>query len=325
MKIVKQNLLVPLAALLLAFACESPNRRDLNSFENEFLFSCSAFAGKCSAEKAKALFVFGDSYADTGNRDATNRTLNHGWRRPYGFDWPGYPTGRYSSGKIQTDRWAEILGLPTPIPYQMLKTHDCEEIPNKIVHGVNFAFGSSGLFESEGITIPDQVKQFKNLMNKTGAFGARDLARSILLLSYGGGDYLPNIHRNNVTVLVSLVSAVVNGVVKFVKELYDYGFRNFVVTDVVAMGCLPLTLSRSCELEKCVQLHSRLLNESLHQLRSDLKGSSIIIPDLPSVFVHIFSNAASYGFEDWFHPCCARNHGVYGCAYVDKKGGPYFE
>ncbi|KAH9311042.1 hypothetical protein KI387_026077, partial [Taxus chinensis] len=282
------------------------------------------------AEKTRALFAFGDSYADTGNHDAYNTSENGGWRRPYGFHWPGYPTGRYASGKIQTDYWAEILGLPTPIPYQMLKTHECEEIPNKIVHGVNFAFGGSGLFEALGyITIPNQVKQFKKLMKKTGVFGAHDLARSIVLLSNAGQDYYSYLENNNSNVsgLVSFVPTVVNGTVKVVKELYDYGFRNFVVSDLVHMGCVPEVGRTSCDsiYQESMELHSKLLSESVQQLIFDLKGFNIIIPDLPSAYAYIFANAANYGFDRWFEPCCATKGEVTGCAEVDEKGGTLFE
>ncbi|RVW94190.1 GDSL esterase/lipase [Vitis vinifera] len=45
------------------------------------------------------LFVFGDSYVDTGNggRQATS------WKKPYGIIFPGKPTGRYSDGRVFTD------------------------------------------------------------------------------------------------------------------------------------------------------------------------------------------------------------------------------
>ncbi|GLJ25746.1 hypothetical protein SUGI_0492990 [Cryptomeria japonica] len=68
-------------------------------FSSLFLLSfLNIFAG--DAEKAKALFVFGDSYGDTGNHDPYNETLNQPWKKPYGLTWPGYPAGRFSSGKF---------------------------------------------------------------------------------------------------------------------------------------------------------------------------------------------------------------------------------
>ncbi|KAH9311135.1 hypothetical protein KI387_026170, partial [Taxus chinensis] len=284
----------------------------------------------CSAEKAKALFVFGDSYADTGNHDPYNASINEAWRRPYGINWPGYPAGRYSSGKIQTDRWAEILGLPTPIAYQKLKTHNCEEIPEKIIHGINFAVGGSGIFKDYGyITVPYQVKQFKEILKKTDLFDAHDLARSVVLLSNAGNDYFAYLdsHNNNLTGLVNLVPSVVSGIEMVLKELYGYGFRNFVVSNVVALGCVPEVGRVSCDsrYEETVTRHDKLLTKHVEKLKSDLIGSNIIIPDLPSVTVYILSNAINYGFKDWFAPCCAIKNNTSGCAEVDEKGTTMFE
>ncbi|KHN02241.1 GDSL esterase/lipase [Glycine soja] len=46
------------------------------------------------------LFVFGDSYADTGN---IQRTVSNSWKDPYGITFPGKPAGRFSDGRVLTD------------------------------------------------------------------------------------------------------------------------------------------------------------------------------------------------------------------------------
>lgn len=47
------------------------------------------------------LFVFGDSYSDTGN---TNKSKSYKcWKYPYGVTFPGKPTGRFSDGRVFTD------------------------------------------------------------------------------------------------------------------------------------------------------------------------------------------------------------------------------
>ena len=59
----------------------------------------------------KALFVFGDSFADTGNHrpKATNlhqgfaNITNEAWHNPYGCTFPGRPAGRFSDGLVVTD------------------------------------------------------------------------------------------------------------------------------------------------------------------------------------------------------------------------------
>ena len=46
------------------------------------------------------LFVFGDSYADTGN---IRKNLANSWKDPYGITFPGKPAGRFSDGRVLTD------------------------------------------------------------------------------------------------------------------------------------------------------------------------------------------------------------------------------
>jgi hypothetical protein len=46
------------------------------------------------------LFVFGDSYADTGN---IKKGFAKSWEEPYGVTFPGKPAGRFSDGRVITD------------------------------------------------------------------------------------------------------------------------------------------------------------------------------------------------------------------------------
>lgn len=46
------------------------------------------------------LFVFGDSYVDTGNWP---KSMSSSWKEPYGYTYPGYPSGRFSDGLVLTD------------------------------------------------------------------------------------------------------------------------------------------------------------------------------------------------------------------------------
>ncbi|KAH9311033.1 hypothetical protein KI387_026068, partial [Taxus chinensis] len=287
-------------------------------------------SSKGSAEKAEALFVFGDSYADTGNHDPYNQTLNTPWRKPYGFTWPGYPAGRYSCGKIQTDFWADILGIPTPISYELLKSHHCKPNTDKIKHGVNFAVGGSGIFRAYGFTtVPEQVQQLKKLISESPGFHSQKLSRSVVLISAVGNDYSALRDSNNGSTegLVGLVKPVVDGTLEVVKDLYDCGFRNFVVSNVAALGCGPQIGKTSCnsKYDHIVELHGSLLRERVHLLRSNMKGLSLIIPDLVSAINYIFSNPAQYGFVDLFVPCCAAKGGVDMCGEVDKTGRTLFE
>jgi hypothetical protein len=56
-----------------------------------------------AAADQKLFFVFGDSYADTGNLPKSGLYVGSSWLYPYGITWPHYPDGRFCDGKLQTD------------------------------------------------------------------------------------------------------------------------------------------------------------------------------------------------------------------------------
>ncbi|GLJ25820.1 hypothetical protein SUGI_0494430 [Cryptomeria japonica] len=290
----------------------------------------SLFAGRGNAEKAGALFVFGDSYADTGNKDPYNQSINHPWRRPYGLTWPGYPAGRFSSGKIQTDFWGDILALPSPIAYELLRSHDCKATAKKIRRGVNFAVGGSGIFQAYGfITLAQQVKQFKKVIGQSHEFDSHKLSQSVVLISLVGNDYLAFLDSRNGSIegVMDLVKPVVSEIIDAVKELYESGPRNFAVSNIARFGCGPQIGKTSCDsnYDDFLALHTRLLREGVESLKLDLKELSIIISDLMSAVNHIFASPAQFGFVDLFVPCCAEKGGVERCGEVDEVGGALFE
>ncbi|KAL6129378.1 hypothetical protein ACLB2K_072729 [Fragaria x ananassa] len=51
-------------------------------------------------KRSVKLFVFGDSYADTGN---SGKFASGSWEAPYGITFPGKPAGRFSDGRVLTD------------------------------------------------------------------------------------------------------------------------------------------------------------------------------------------------------------------------------
>ncbi|GLJ25816.1 hypothetical protein SUGI_0494370 [Cryptomeria japonica] len=302
------------------------------------MFSClfflitilSLFAGRGNAEKAQALFVFGDSYADTGNHDPYNQSVNQPWKRPYGLTWPGYPAGRYSSGKIETDFWGDILGLPVPIAYELLRSHDCKSTAKKIRQGVNFAVGGSAIFRAYGfITVAQQVKQFKKLIRGSQGFDSHKLSRSVVLISVVGNDYGAFLNSSNGSIkgLIDLVKPVVSGIIEAVKDLYESGLRNFVVSNMFSLGCLPQIGRTSCvsTYDNITALHMRLLREGVESLRSNFMEISIIISDLVPATNYVFSNPAKYGFVDLLVPCCAAKGRVDMCGEVDEIGRALFE
>lgn len=74
------------------------------------LFSGRGFAGRHHRHhrhhfQPSKLFVFGDSYVDTGNIPPSGSNYP---TYPYGITFPGKPDGRFSNGRVLTDYVGKI-------------------------------------------------------------------------------------------------------------------------------------------------------------------------------------------------------------------------
>ncbi|KAB2613135.1 hypothetical protein D8674_035451 [Pyrus ussuriensis x Pyrus communis] len=70
------------------------------------------------AKKQVALFIFGDSYLDSGNNNYINTTtLDQANFWPYGETYFKFPTGRFSDGRLMSDFIAEYAHLPFVPPF----------------------------------------------------------------------------------------------------------------------------------------------------------------------------------------------------------------
>ena len=65
-------------------------------------------AAKRNQSGTVKLFVFGDSYVDTGN---SNKSFDVSWKEPYGITFPGKPAGRFSDGRVLTDYLGTIFSI----------------------------------------------------------------------------------------------------------------------------------------------------------------------------------------------------------------------
>lgn len=96
--------------------------------------------------KIRGMFVFGSSLVDNGNNNFLQNSLAKADYYPYGIDFPFGPTGRFTNGKNVIDLLCELLKLPSYIP----PFADPSTKGSKILHGVNFASGGSGILDNTG-------------------------------------------------------------------------------------------------------------------------------------------------------------------------------
>ncbi|KAH9716365.1 GDSL esterase/lipase [Citrus sinensis] len=136
------------------------------------------------AEQVPCYFIFGDSLFDSGNNNAlpTKAKANY---PPYGIDFPGGPTGRFSNGLNMADVIAQLLGFDGFIPsYASARGED-------ILKGVNYASGGGGIlnetarnnlfYTTSHVYTPEQyatvlVRQYSRQLKILYKLGARKIA-----------------------------------------------------------------------------------------------------------------------------------------------------
>ncbi|KAL8129998.1 hypothetical protein V2J09_019153 [Rumex salicifolius] len=248
----------------------------------------------------KKLFVFGDSYGDTGNwKEGTGVS----WELPYGSTFPGKPTGRFSDGRILTDFIASYLGIGSPVPYTQRRSPSSAR---KLKFGMNFAYGGTGVFDTD-VSQPNMTTQidfFQNVLESESGYTRHDLESSIAL----------DIERFTKSVVDQLVSNL--------KRIHSLGVSKVAVTGLEPLGCLPAVTSstsyRNCSdtINGVAALHNQILKQSVTALNKQTGDVSFFVLDLYAAFI---SGLNTYHQQlSGLNPCCEGVSGRYGCGSRDE-------
>ncbi|XP_043703088.1 GDSL esterase/lipase At5g03610-like isoform X2 [Telopea speciosissima] len=250
------------------------------------------------------LFVFGDSYADTGN---IGKSVSSSWRPPYGITFPGKPAGRFSDGRILTDYIASFMGMKSPIPYKGRK------IGIKAArYGMNFAYGGTGVFTTltSEPNMTTQILYFQRVVHDDRLYTYADIASSLALVSLAGNDYGAYYARGGSSQgLPAFIATVVNQLALNLKSIHDVGMKKIAVTALEPLGCLPQSTVMS-SYQQCngsqntaVNLHNILMQQAVAKLNNETKDSAFHILDLYGAFMSAFKRqgkhieALLHGFE----------------------------
>ncbi|PKA54645.1 GDSL esterase/lipase [Apostasia shenzhenica] len=290
-------------------------------------------------EMVPAMFIFGDSLIDNGNNNnlASLAKANY---YPYGIDFAGGPTGRFSNGYTIVDEIANLLGLP------LIPAHS-EASGEGLLHGVNYASAAAGILDITGrnfigrIPFNQQIKNFESTLDQlTGNLGADDVSRAIadciFFIGMGSNDYLnnylmPNYNTRNQynteqfsDLLVQQYSrqlTVMKTSVSLLQSLYNLGARKFLLSGVGSLGCIPSILAQSM-MSHCSQQVDNLIfpfnskvKMMVDELNNNLPGSAFTYLDTYRMFMDILNNPGSYGFSVIDRGCCGigRNSGQVTC------------
>jgi phospholipase/lecithinase/hemolysin len=226
------------------------------------------------------VYVFGDSLVDVGNvYIASNQKL------PLS---PPYFQGRFSNGPV----WIENLLARFSQP-----------ISPSLAGGKNFAFGGgpSGFFLKQPIQPGGPPPQTPGLLYQINTFIAPAptvTANTLYFITAGGNDFLINLETNPNVPINNLKTAV--------SELYAYGARNIVLTNLPDLGKIPLINTNPTN-AKLLSLLTNIFNfklkTAMFELRITRPDLNIVIVDINTLLKRVTANPARYGLTNVTDAC----------------------
>ncbi|XWS65705.1 hypothetical protein CRYUN_Cryun05aG0136400 [Craigia yunnanensis] len=278
------------------------------------------------------LFVFGDSYVDTGN---WRKSIGSSWKEPYGSTFPGKPTGRFSDGLILTDYIASFLGIRSPIPYKRGKWVR----RSYLRYGMNFAYGGTGVFDTlvnePNMTI--QIDFFQRLVEEK-VYSKQDLNSSIGLVSVAGNDYAACLARNanDIQKAGAFTKSIMKQLAINLERIHGLGVKRIAVTLIEPIGCLPQQAASSSYIN-CSEVwnsgsmfHNQVLEQTLKKLNDKSNTPVFITLDLYNAFNSALNNqrkfaSGSLSMKNPLQPCCVgKVMGKYFCGSVDESGAKQY-
>ncbi|CAI0560729.1 unnamed protein product [Linum tenue] len=224
---------------------------------------------------------------------------------PYGIDFPGGPSGRFSNGLTTVDVIAEQLGFDDYIPpYVTASGQD-------VLGGVNYASAAAGIREETGrqlggrISFSGQVRNYQNTVRQiVDILGSEDaaadhLGKCIYSIGLGSNDYLNNYfmpqfyNTGSQFTPEQYASDLIRRYTQQLQTLHHYGARKIAVVGVGKVGCVPHMMDMfGTKGSKCIQnvnSAAQNFNKQLKKLVVDLNKE---LKDAKLIYIN------SYGMSD---------------------------
>ncbi|CAI0560903.1 unnamed protein product [Linum tenue] len=261
-------------------------------------------------QQVPGYFIFGDSLVDNGNNNQL-QSLARADYMPYGIDFPGGPSGRFSNGLTTVDVIAEQLGFDDYIPPYVTASGQDVLGGDSILQGINYASGSAGILDETGkhlgknVPLGTQVQNHQKTFSKIAAMkGGKDSATKhlngcIYYMSIGSNDFLNNYFlpkQYKTSKLYSVDKFTVHLATTYrdkIKTLHHYGARKIAVVGVGKVGCVPHMMDMfGTKGSKCIQnvnSAAQNFNKQLKKLVVDLNKE---LKDAKLIYIN------SYGMSD---------------------------
>ncbi|KAI4305946.1 hypothetical protein L6164_029271 [Bauhinia variegata] len=274
-----------------------------------------------SCGKVPAVIVFGDSSVDSGNNNFIP-TFAKGNVEPYGRDFPGYPTGRFSNGRIPPDFISEAFGLKPTVPAYLDPAYNITDFAT----GVCFASAGTGYDNATSnvagvIPLWKEVEYYKEYQSKLRAYLGEEKANGIIrealyLVSSGTNDFLENYYslpeRQLEFTIQEYEDFIIGLAENFLRQLYELGARKISLTGAPPMGCLPLERALNIlENHGCVQKYNDVALEFnaklgwlVAKLNKELPGFQLVDANPYNLVLQMIRKPSLFGFEVAITGCC---------------------
>ncbi|OMO49380.1 Lipase, GDSL [Corchorus capsularis] len=289
--------------------------------------------------KVPAIIVFGDSSVDAGNNNYIP-TIARSNFEPYGRDFNGgFPTGRFSNGRIATDFISESFGLKRAIPAYLDPGYSIKDFAT----GVTFASAATGYDNTTAdvlrvIPLWKQLDYYRDYQNKLKSYLGKGKAEDVIsdslyIISVGTNDFLENYYtlpgRSSQFTIKEYQNFLINIAGNFTKKLYDMGARKISLGGLPPMGCMPLErTSNFMGGSECLESYNNLasefngkLNNLVIQQNKDFKGMDMVFSNPYDTMLDIIRKPAAYGFEVTSVACCAT--GMFEMGYACSRANPF--
>ncbi|GJN17677.1 hypothetical protein PR202_gb04766 [Eleusine coracana subsp. coracana] len=286
-----------------------------------------------AAPQVPCYFVFGDSLVDNGNNNdiASLARANY---PPYGIDFAGGATGRFSNGLTTVDAISRLLGFDNYIPAYAGANSD------QLLTGVNFASAAAGIRDETGqqlgqrISFGGQLQNYQQAVQQLVSIlgdedsAASHLSQCIFTVGMGSNDYLnnyfmPTIYSTSQQYTPEqYADALIQQYSQQLRVLYSNGARKVALMGVGQVGCSPNELAQhspdgtTCvaEINGAIDLFNRKLVALVDQLNS-LPGAHFTYINFYGIFEDILRAPGSNGITVTNRGCCGvgRNNGQVTC------------
>ncbi|RWW88488.1 hypothetical protein BHE74_00002633 [Ensete ventricosum] len=280
-----------------------------------------------SGHHVNKLFVFGDSYVDTGNLGRLLGRLARSWFDPYGMTFPRKPTGRFSDGRLLTDYVASFLGIRSPVPYRIRK------FGHKLLpYGMNFAVAGTGIFDTGNYqsNLTTQIDKFQAQIDD-GVFSRHDLKSSAALIAVSGNDYqhLSELDPDYLHHLHGFMHRLFAQLEVDLRRLSHIGVPKVIVTNLHPVGCIP-SYTRPTNYTTCysnvssaVAEHNRRVDELMQELGGGSNATFLSLDSFLSSSHLFFFRVTAKGAKEIKHPlvpCCVSRSITTECGEIDAEG-----